>query len=154
MRLKLFVFSLLITFFNNSLLGEENSKSKDLNFKNSIQNTLENKNSDNLIIHVVKKGDTLSSISKRYSIKKELIIKANKLQDENYIYVGQNLKIIGNLLPDNSINEKRTYYHEIKRGETLTEIANKYNLTVSELIEINKIDNQKILMVGTKLKLS
>ena len=153
MKLKLFIFSLLITFFNNSLLGEENSQSKDLNLKNSIQNTLENKNSDNLIIHVVKKGDTLSSISKRYSIKKELIIKANKLLDENYIYVGQNLKIIGNSLPDNSSYQKKNFYHEIKKGETLTEIANKYNLTVSELTEINKIENQKILTIGTKLKL-
>ena len=153
MRLKQFAFLLLFAFYSHSLQSEENNNSKYLSNDNNIQNTLKSKNSREIIIHVVKKGDTLSSISKRYSIKKELIIKANKLLDENYIYVGQNLKIIGNLLPDNSSNEKRTYYHEIKKGETLTEIANKYNLTVSELTEINKIENQKILTIGTKLKL-
>ena len=60
MRLKQFAFFLLITLHSNSLLSEENNKSK---------------NFGEIIIHVVKKGDTLSSISKKYSIKKDSIIK-------------------------------------------------------------------------------
>ena len=141
MRLKLLLFSLVITFFSSSLLSEENNS----------QNTLDNKNFNKVIIHVVKKGDTLSSLSKKYSIEKESIIKANKLSDENYIYVGQNLKIVKNLFLEDK-NDK-IYYHEVKKGENLTEIANKYDLTVSELIEINKIGNQDLLTAGTKLKL-
>ena len=43
--------------------------------------------------HIVKIGDTVSSIAKLYSIDKDLIIKWNNLIDENYIYVGQNLII-------------------------------------------------------------
>ena len=141
MRLKLLLFSLVITFFSSSLLSEENNS----------QNTLDNKNFNKVIIHVVKKGDTLSSLSKKYSIEKESIIKANKLSDENYIYVGQNLKIVKNLFLEDK-NDK-IYYHEVKKGENLTEIANKYDLTVSQLIEINKIGNQDLLTAGTKLKL-
>ena len=151
MRLKQFVFLLLITFYNHSLLSEANNKSKNFNNENNIQNTLESKNFDPLIIHVVKKGDTLSSISKKYSIKKESIIKANKLLDENYIFIGQNLKIVENLISENNNN---TYFHEIQKGETLTEIANKYNLSLRKLVEINAIENQNILEVGTKLKLT
>ena len=150
MRLKQFALLLLITFYSHSLLGEVNNKSKDFNDKNDTQSTLKSKNSSEIIIHVVKKGDTLSSISKKYSIKKESIIKLNKLIDENYIFIGQNLKIVENLIPKNSNNE---YYHEIKKGENLTEIANKYNISLSELVEINDIENQNILEVGTKLKL-
>tara|TARA_Y100001933_G_scaffold181974_1_gene180446 strand:- start:107 stop:826 length:720 start_codon:yes stop_codon:yes gene_type:complete len=142
MKLKLFLVSLLITFFSNSLLGEENN----------LQNTIDNEIFDKKIIHIVKKGDTLSSISKKYGIKKELIIEANKLIDENYIYIGQNLKIVENLLPEES-NQTEIYYHKIKKGENLTEIANKYNLTLSQLVDLNNIDNQDILIVGTKLKL-
>jgi len=137
-------------FYSHSSLSEENNKSKNFNDENDIQNTLKSKNFGKVIIHVVKEGDTLSSISKKYSIKKESIIKANKLLDENYIFIGQNLKIVENLIPKNSNNE---YYHEIKKGENLTEIANKYNLSLSELIEINGIENQNILNVGTKLKI-
>ena len=150
MRLKQFAFLLLITLCTHSLLSEENNKSKNINYENDIQKTLRNKNSDEIIIHVVTKGDTLSSISKKYSIKKELIIKANNLLDENYIFIGQNLKIVGNLIPE---NENKAYYHEVKKGENLTEIASKYNLLLSKLVEINGIENQDILKVGTKLKL-
>jgi len=135
MRLKKFAFLLLITFYSHFLLSEDNNKSKNFN-KN--------------IIHVVKKGDTLSSISKKYSIKKESIIKVNKLNDENFIFIGQNLKIVENLMAESNNKE---HIHEIKKGENLTEIANKYNLSLRKLVEINGIENQNILEIGTKLKL-
>ena len=150
MKLKQFAFLLLITSYYNSLLSDVDNKSTNFIEKNDIQSTMKRKNVDEIIIHVVKKGDTLSSISKKYSIKKESIIKVNKLIDENYIFIGQNLKIVENLIPGNNNN---TYYHEIKKGENLTEIANKYNLSLSKLVEINGIENQNILKVGTKLKL-
>jgi len=150
MRLKQFALLLLITFYSNKLLSEQHNNLKNLQPEKGIQSTLNNKTPSKLIIHIVKKGDTLSSISKQYSIKKETIIKVNRLLDENYIYIGQNLKIIENLISDNNNNH---YYHEIKKGENLTEIANKYNLSLDKLVEINDIKNQNILEVGTKLKL-
>ena len=150
MRLKQFALLLLITFYSHSLLGEVKNKSKDFNDKNDMQSTLKSKNSSEIIIHVVKKGDTLSSISKKYSIKKESIIEVNNLLDENYIFIGQNLKIVENFIPANNNN---IYHHEIKRGENLTEVANKYDISLNKLVEINDIENQNILEVGTKLKL-
>ena len=150
MRFKQFAFLLLINFYSFSLLSEENNNSKNFNYENNLKNTLRNRNFGEIIIHVVKKGDTLSSISKKYSIKKESIIKVNNLLNENYIFIGQNLKIIENLIPEKN---SKVYYHEIKKGENLTEIANKYNLSLSKLVEINKIENQNVLEVGTKLRL-
>ena len=152
MKLKLFLLSLIISCFSNSLLGQENNESKNLNIENNTQNTFNNKKFDNVIIHVVQKGDTLSSLSKKYSIKKDLIIKANSLVNENYIYIGQNLKIVENFSTETN-NHIKTSYHEIKEGENLTEIANKYNLKLSHLIELNNIENKNMLVVGTKLKL-
>jgi len=150
MRLKQIAFLLFITLHSLSLLSETNNKSKNFNYEDDIQNTLNKTDFGEIIIHVVKKGDTLSSISKKYSIKKELIIKANKLIDENYIFIGQNLKIVKNIIPESDNN---TYYHEIKKGENLTEIANKYNVNLSKLVEINNIKNQDILIAGTKLRI-
>ncbi len=149
MRLKQFAFLLLIIFYSNSLLSEVNNKSKNLNDENEMQSTLKSRDFSEIIIHVVKKGDTLSSISKKYSIKKESIIKVNNLLDENYIFIGQNLKIVESLIPSNINN---TYYHEIKKGENLTDVANKYNISLSELVKINDIENENILEIGTKLK--
>ena len=58
MKLKEFAFLLLITFYSHSLLSEEDNKSKNFNYENDNQNTLKSKNSGEIIIHVVKKGDT------------------------------------------------------------------------------------------------
>ena len=150
MRLKQFAFLLLITFYSNSLKSEVNKQPKNFNDENNMKRTLKSKNFGEIVIHIVKKGDTLSSISKKYSIKKESIIKANNLLDENYIFIGQNLKIVENLIP---LNNNKTYFHEIKKGENLTEVAKKYNMSLSELVDINEIENQNILEVGTKLKI-
>jgi LysM repeat protein len=91
-------------------------------------------------------GDTITSISNFYSIKKDLIIKLNNLTDENYIYVGQNLKI-----SDPSQESKNNNYHIVQKGESLTEISTKYDLNFKELIEINNLKNPDSLEVDSKL---
>tara|TARA_Y100001968_G_scaffold233990_1_gene216998 strand:+ start:2753 stop:3475 length:723 start_codon:yes stop_codon:yes gene_type:complete len=46
-------------------------------------------------IHIVKKGENLEVISKLYGIKKEDVIKLNKLDNPNYLIVGQKIYIKG-----------------------------------------------------------
>ena len=95
MKLVFLVIAILINFFNQSLIKSEekiflaNNKIDNNARKESIT---EEKTEINKT-HIVKSGDTISSISKFYSINKDLIIKLNNLKDENYIFVGQNLII-------------------------------------------------------------
>ena len=42
-------------------------------------------------------------------------------------------------------------YHVVQTGENLTEISNKYNLKVIDLIEINNLNNPDSIKVGQKL---
>jgi len=42
--------------------------------------------------------------------------------------------------------------YTVKKGDTLSEIAQKYKTTVSELAKINKIKNPNLIFVGQKLK--
>ena len=109
-------------------------------------------------IHIVKEGDTLSSISKIYSIDKALIIELNNLKDKNYIYVGQNLRLSApNLNEDNenNVGNKLTAtYHIVQVGENLTEISNKYNLDLQYLIKINNLTNPDSIKLGSKLYLT
>ncbi len=42
-------------------------------------------------------------------------------------------------------------YHIVQTGENLTDISNKYNLKVKELIEINNINNPDSIKIGQKL---
>ena len=93
MKLLFLITLILINFFNHSSIKSQekinsgNNKIEYIPKKESISKD----NTETKKIHIVKIGDTLSSISKSYSISKDLLIKLNKLKDANYIYVGQNL---------------------------------------------------------------
>ncbi len=153
MKFAFLVIAIFINFFNHSLIKSEE---KIFSSKNTIENiarkeSINEEKTEIKKIHIVKSGDTISSISKFYSINKDLIIKLNNLKDENYIFVGQNLIIsesYGNLTKQSDLINN---YHIVQTGENLTEISNKYDLKVIDLIEINNLNNPDSIKVGQKL---
>ena len=48
--------------------------------------------------------------------------------------------------------EDSVKYHVIEWGETLSEIAIKYNTTVEKLVELNNIENPDLIYAGVKLR--
>ncbi len=155
MKLTFILITLFINFLNPLLIKSEekidyNTKKIDPKIK---KESFINNNSKFNKLHIVQVGETVSSISKLYSVDKNLIIKLNDLKDENYIYVGQNLIISNQKLPSetNLKNKKRTIYHTVKHGENLTEISNIYKLKLEYLIEINNLKNPDSIEVGKKL---
>ena len=153
MKLVFLVIAILINFFNHSLIKSEEIIDSETN---TIESTAKKKlitedRTEKRKIHIVKIGDTISSIANLYSINKDLIIKLNNLKDENYIFVGQNLIISEsneNLIKQSDLINN---YHIVQTGENLTEISNKYNLKVIDLIEINNLNNPDSIKVGQKL---
>ena len=153
MKFAFLMIAIFINFFNPSLIKSEE---EIFSAKNKIENiarkeSITEEKTEIKKMHIVKSGDTLSSISKIYSINKDLIIKLNKLKDENYIFVGQNL-----IISESTENLKKQSdlidnYHIVQVGENLTEISNKYNLKVIDLIEINNLNNPNSIKVGQKL---
>jgi len=156
MKSAFLVIAIFINFFNQSLIKSEE---KIFSAKNKIENIARNESSTEekteiKKIHIVKSGDTISSISKFYSINKDFIIKLNNLKDENYIFVGQNLIIsesTENLTEISNKYDLTNNYHIVQTGENLTEISNKYDLKVIDLIEINNLNNPDSIKVGQKL---
>ena len=156
MKLVFLVIAILINFFNHSLIKSEekinlgNNKIENISKKESInQDKTEIRK-----IHIVKTGDTVTSIAKMYSVNKSLIIELNNLKDENYIYVGQNLIISESPLNSKKHSDLKNNYHIVQIGESITEISNKYNLDIGYLIEINNLKNPDSIKVGQKLLLS
>ena len=155
MKLTFILIAFFFNFFNPIFIKAEtvidssnNQKEKMFEGDSSI-----NENSYVKKIHIVKVGETITSISKLYSIEKDLIIKFNNLKNENYIYVGQNLKISdANQITEN--NPKQNIYHIVQKGENLTEISVKYGLNLKYLIEINNLRDQDSIEVGSKVFLS
>ena len=153
MKLTFILIAIIINYFNpNFIKAEEIINSSN----NKKENTFEKEISisdelDLKKIHIVQAGDTITSISNLYSIKKDLIIKLNNLKDENYIYIGQNLKISDSIQENKINNEKNNSFHIVQKGESLTEISTKYGLNNKDLIEINNLQNPDSLEFGSKL---
>ena len=156
MKLVFIVLAILINFFNHSLIeSEEKIDSANNTIENIAKKESISKDKTEIRkIHIVKIGDTISSISKFYSISKDLIIKLNNLKNENYIYVGQNLIISESTENSKQQSDLINNYHIVQIGENLTEISNKYKLNVGYLVEINNLKNPDSIKVGEKLLLS
>lgn len=95
--------------------------------------------------HTVRRGETLSGIAARYGVSVRDVMRLNNLKNANSIRAGQTLVISGR-------GGVRTTY-TVRRGDTLTKIAKKYGITVSELAAANRISRNSVLKVGQKLKI-
>ena len=156
MKSAFLVIAIFINFFNHSLIKSEE---KIGSANNKIENIIEKESiteekTEIKKIHIVKSGDTITSISKFYSINKDLIIKLNNLKDENYIFVGQNLIISESDVNSTKQSDSINNYHIVQTGDTLTEISSKYKLNLKYLLEINNLKNPDSIKVGQKLLLS
>ena len=99
--------------------------------------------------YVVKKGDSLWSIAKANGTSVEAIKELNNLTN-NMLSVGQTLKIPGSEEVQEPTGEYTNY--EVKAGDSLYSIANKYGVTVNELINYNKLSST-LLQVGQIIKI-
>ena len=156
MKLVFLVIAMTINFFNHSLIKSEENMDLANNKIENINNAelITEDKSDLRKIHIVKSGDTISSISKLYGINKDLIIKLNNLKDKNYIFVGQNLIIKESTENFTKKSDLINNFHIIQIGETLTEISEEYKLDLGYLIELNNLKNPDSIKVGQKLFLS
>lgn len=118
--------------------------------------TKEKKPSGNKITHIVKEGETLSSIADRYDVTVANIKEWNELESD-VIKVGQNLTIYTNKkVKDEKTTKEKTKKQQtytVKKGDTLASIAEKFGITVSQLKKWNNLKSDKIT-VGQVLKVS
>lgn len=95
--------------------------------------------------HVVKSGETMSTISWKYGIPMESIAKANNIGNVNRISVGTRLFIPygKNSVPNevaginNSDSGYRKIEYVVQAGDTLWEIGKRYNITLNKIREWN-----------------
>ncbi len=109
--------------------------------------------------YTVRSGDTLYGIGLRYGVSIQEIKKWNNLKSD-MIYVGQQLKINGkNTTTNNSSNQAKqgntksqTSSYKVKHGDSLYQIALKYNVSVSDLKQANGLSSD-LIYVGQSLKI-
>jgi len=104
--------------------------------------------------HIVESGDTLWSLSRKYSVTTEEILLLNGLQDASKIRRGQRLKIPGdqNLSAETNSASAFTAEHKVSWGETLFSLARKYSISVDTLLKANLLSKNYVLKAGDTLK--
>jgi len=98
--------------------------------------------------YTVKSGDSLYQIAKKYNVTVDELKELNNLTT-NLLSIGQELKI-----PNIISNEKNETYktYIVKSGDSLYQIAKKYNVTVDELKELNNLTTN-LLSINQQIKI-
>ena len=89
-------------------------------------------------IHIVKEGQTINSISKRYNINPIQLASYNDITDDEVVLIGDKL-----LLP--------FFIHVTNDKETLSDIAARYERETMELIEFNEFDQNTLVLNENQL---
>ncbi|MDR3651779.1 MAG: LysM peptidoglycan-binding domain-containing protein [Paludibacter sp.] len=134
------------------------NNSSNLADNKTTLNKTETSNKQQNTSHVVKKGETLFSISKLYNTSVDELKKINNIP-KGKIHPGQELKINQEAEPAKTTEmakvekPQKTTKHKVISGESLYSISKLYNIPVAELEKINNIPNAKI-KPGQELKLT
>ncbi|MEG0068925.1 M23 family metallopeptidase [Cetobacterium sp.] len=100
--------------------------------------TLEEKiNLDNME-YVIKKGDTISDLSKEYKIKTDYIYANNVDQNLRVLQIGKKIKI----------PTEDGIFYSIKKGDTFESLSKKFDVDIKTIKEDNEIDR---LLIGSKI---
>ena len=100
-------------------------------------------------VYIVKSGDTLSKIAAKYNTTYQKLAEYNNISNPSLISVGQRIKIPG--AGSSSVSSEKVY--TVKKGDTLSKIANMYGTTYQKLAEYNNISNPSLISVGQKIKI-
>jgi LysM repeat protein len=105
---------------------------------------------------VVRRGDTLTAISKRHDVPIARIVELNDLVNANRIFVGQRLRLTDGLpasasptTPTAPAGSARA--HTVRAGETLTHIAARYGVTIGAIARANGLADPSRIYAGQRL---
>lgn len=104
----------------------------------------------------VQPGDTLSDIAARHGVGVTRLMQANGISDADLVMVGQRLTIpggSGRSAAPAPPSAQPTAPYTVKSGETLSEIAARFNTSTERLIQLNRIQNPDLLTSGTRLRI-
>ncbi|GAV15375.1 LysM domain-containing protein [Paenibacillus sp. NAIST15-1] len=99
-------------------------------------------------IHIVKKGDTLYALAKKYGITlEELIAMNSQLANPNELDVGMKIKVPSTPVP--SSGHEIVHKHVVKEGDTLWKLSKAWGIPLQTLIDANpQLKNPNVLVIG------
>lgn len=99
--------------------------------------------------YVVKSGDTLWAIAQSMDIPVQALQNANPGLSAQHLSVGQKIQLPGQTATRRFASRRANY--SVKSGDTLWGIAQRFNLSLSSLVQANGLNKNAPLKVGTQL---
>ena len=136
------------------------------------------KNKEDIKWYEVRKGESLKKIANRFGTSVDILMAINDINNKNQIYPGQLIRLpTGDTeatvlqkeiitaenfktsdlstkydMKTSSTEEILTnYWYDVKPGDNLKKIADRFNVSVTELVKINHIENTNLLRIGQTL---
>lgn len=120
----------------------------------SIENPNETINTES-ISYTVRSGDTLFEIASKYGTTVQEIANVNNITNPNLIYPGQVLRILTNsTVSSEETRGAGSITYTVQRGNTLSQIAMAYGVSVEHMIELNNIQNPNLIYPNQKLRIT
>jgi len=99
------------------------------------------------IIHVVKRGDSLWNLARRYGTTTRQIQRLNNMRNTN-LSIGQRLKIPG----QKSVPaDPKLHKYRVRKGDTPYKIATAHNMSLKRFLRINQLNSRSKIYPGQKL---
>lgn len=106
--------------------------------------------------HVVRQGDTLWDLSREYKVGVRSLASWNGMAPGDPLRVGQTLVIWSDKLASKNLHagsQVRPVHYTVRKGDSLSRIANRFNVTVTDLRRWNTLPEGKYLQPGQHIKL-
>jgi membrane-bound lytic murein transglycosylase D len=121
------------------------------------------KRSSGATIYRVRSGDTLSTVARRYGSTPAAIASASGIRQDRTLHVGDRLTIPGasgaraaarSAAPKRRPSDPARVVHTVRRGETLSRIADRYQVTVDRICALNDLSPNVTIYPGLKLTIN
>lgn len=110
----------------------------------STSSSSRSSSSTQTVTHTVKRGEALSTIAENYGVSTSDLMRWNGISNANRVNAGQKLKV--------HTAAAQWKIHTVRSGDTLSEIAERYGVTQSQIRSWNNM-NGSTVYIGQKIKI-